>query len=151
MLLVDDHEPEAGERREHGGARADDDVDVAAADALPLIVALAVREPLCWIATRSPKVARNMAATAGVSAISGTSSSTPRPLFAHVLGEAQVDLGLAAAGHAVQQDCLKGLPLRKRAQRGVGSGLFGRERVPPPQFRSSATACSNGSRSTRRR
>ena len=32
------------ERREHRRARADDDVDVAAADALPLVVALAVRE-----------------------------------------------------------------------------------------------------------
>ena len=42
MLLVDDDQAERAERREHRRARADDDVDVAAADALPLIVALAV-------------------------------------------------------------------------------------------------------------
>ncbi len=36
--------PIARERRKHGRTRADDDVDVAAADAMPLIVALAVGE-----------------------------------------------------------------------------------------------------------
>ena len=45
MLLVHDDQPERLERREDRRARADDDVDVAAPDALPLIVALAVREP----------------------------------------------------------------------------------------------------------
>src|SRR5438067_10540230 len=44
VLLVDDDEADALERRKDGRARADDDVDVAAADALPLIVALAVAE-----------------------------------------------------------------------------------------------------------
>ena len=42
MLLVHDDEPDALERREHRRPRADDDVDVAAADAVPLVVALAV-------------------------------------------------------------------------------------------------------------
>ena len=42
MLLVDDDQAEPLERREDRRPRADDDVDVAAADALPLIVALAV-------------------------------------------------------------------------------------------------------------
>ena len=45
MLLVDDDQPERSQRREHRRPRADDDVDVAAADALPLVVALAVGEP----------------------------------------------------------------------------------------------------------
>ena len=44
VLLVDDDQADALERREHGRARAHDDVDVAAADALPLVVALAVGE-----------------------------------------------------------------------------------------------------------
>jgi hypothetical protein len=45
VLLVDDDEAETLDRREHGGARADDDIHQAAADALPLIVALPVGEP----------------------------------------------------------------------------------------------------------
>ena len=44
MLLVDDDDADARQRREHRRSRADDDVHVAAADAVPLIVALAVRE-----------------------------------------------------------------------------------------------------------
>ena len=38
-----------------------------------------VESALCWMATRSPKAPRKSAATDGVSAISGTSSSTCRP------------------------------------------------------------------------
>ena len=44
VLLVDDDQAERAQRREHRRPRADDDVDVAAADALPLVVALAVGE-----------------------------------------------------------------------------------------------------------
>src|SRR5439155_19151531 len=44
VLLVDDDEADALERREDRGSRADDDVHVAAADALPLVVSLAVGE-----------------------------------------------------------------------------------------------------------
>ena len=72
--------PRRSKRREDGGARADDDVHVAAADAVPLIVPLAVgqaavlnRDALAEASTG------RCAATAGVSAISGTSISTPRP------------------------------------------------------------------------
>ena len=44
VLFVDDDQADVLERGEHGGAGADHDVDVAAADALPLIVPLAVGE-----------------------------------------------------------------------------------------------------------
>ena len=44
MLLVDDDQAEPVERREHRRARADDDVDLAAAHAVPLVVPLAVGE-----------------------------------------------------------------------------------------------------------
>ena len=72
--------PMRGERREHRRARADDDVDVAAADALPLIVALAVREAAVLDGDAlAERVRGRRAATAGVSAISGTSTSTRRP------------------------------------------------------------------------
>ncbi len=42
MLFVDDDQAELVERREDRRPRADDDVDLAAPDALPLIVPLAV-------------------------------------------------------------------------------------------------------------
>jgi hypothetical protein len=44
VLLVDDDEAEPSERSEHGGPRADDEIHIAAADPMPLIVAFAVRE-----------------------------------------------------------------------------------------------------------
>ena len=55
------------------------------------------------MATRSPNACRKRAAAAGVSAISGTSISTRRPGVPNLGGQADVDLGLAAAGDAVQQ------------------------------------------------
>ena len=80
MLLVDDDQADVGERREHRRPRADDDVDVAAADALPLIVALAVGEPAVLNRDAIAERLRGTAtAIAGVSAISGTSISTRRP------------------------------------------------------------------------
>ena len=42
MLLVDDHEAEVGHRREHGRARPDADARLPAAQAQPLVMALAV-------------------------------------------------------------------------------------------------------------
>ena len=44
MLLVHHDQAQRGHRREHGRARADDDVDVAATDAMPLIVTFAIAE-----------------------------------------------------------------------------------------------------------
>ena len=79
-------------------------------------------------ATRSPKVCRNSDATAGVSAISGTSISTRAPGAADVSRQPQVDLGLAAAGHAVQQ---------RDAERPVAASA---------RSRSSAPTCSSVSR-----
>ena len=81
VLLIHDDEAGIGERRKHRRARADHDVDVAAADAVPLIVALAIGEAAVLNRDRVAERARNSAATCGVSAISGTSISTPRPLL----------------------------------------------------------------------
>jgi len=44
VLLVDDDQPEVGDRRENRGAWADADPRLAAAQALPLVVALAGRQ-----------------------------------------------------------------------------------------------------------
>ena len=69
---------------------------------------------------------RNTAATAGVSAISGTSTSTFRPVGARLGGHAEVQLRLTAAGHAVQQRHVKrraGTCARKRANASACSGV----------------------------
>src|SRR5207237_1748272 len=103
VLLVDDDEADALERRKDGRARADDDVDVAAADALPLIVALAVAEAAVL---NGDAVAERRAEERGrrrrerdlrdqhQDAASGIADGSR---------ETNVDLGLAAAGDAVQQ------------------------------------------------
>ncbi len=60
--------------------------------------------PLCWMATRRPnRSPGRRPPRAGVSAISGTSTSTRRACVQHVRRQPQVHLGLAAARHAVQQ------------------------------------------------
>ena len=97
--------------------------------------------------------ARNSAATAGVSAISGTSISTRRPAARTAADEAEVDLGLAAAGDAVQQRDAEGAA-RRRARAAASSArvLLARSaagRRSTGVGRSSRPTPSNGSRSTR--
>ena len=58
----------------------------------------------CRMATRSPKREKNWPATAGVRAISGTSSSALRPGGERRIDGVEVDLGLAGAGDAVEQE-----------------------------------------------
>ena len=55
-------------------------------------------------ATRSPKRARKRPSVCGVSAISGTSTIAPRPRRERRRARADVHLGLAAPGRAVEQD-----------------------------------------------
>jgi hypothetical protein len=109
VLLVDDDQPSPRMRREDGRARADADARLARAQPRPLVVALAGDSLECSTATVSPKRATKRATICGVSAISGTSTITPRPR-ASVGRRPQVDLGLARPGDAVQQQ-----PLARRA------------------------------------
>ena len=44
MLLVDNDDADARQRREHRRSRADDDIHITTTDAVPLIVAFTVRE-----------------------------------------------------------------------------------------------------------
>ena len=113
VLLVDDDQPDVARaartppsacrrrrRRRRGGCAATDR-------------AARRRTGRCAGSRRARRTpARKSAATAGVSAISGTSISTRRPASRTASGEAQVDLGLAAAGDAVQQRTVETCPLR---------------------------------------
>ena len=115
--------------------------------------------PLCCTATRSPKTSRNTAATAGVSAISGTSTSTvaaappaPRPPCGGTAPSCRCRSRRAAAPRGTRT------PRPRAPQPGERVGLFGRQR-PAARARSlaDATGCprpappptTNGSRSLR--
>ena len=67
--------------------------------------------------------------TAGVSAISGTSTSTRRPAAMTCARQTQIQLGLAAAGDAVQQDRAEQPGRRRFFQMSKRRCLLGRERV----------------------
>ena len=114
VRLVDHDETEVRQGREDGRARADDGVDVAAARALPLGRALAVREAA--VEERDPVAeARDEPPTsAGASAISGTSRIPRRPAATAPLERREVDLGLPAARDAVEEE----LPLLARRDGG---------------------------------
>ena len=60
VLFVHDDEAGRGERREDRRTRADDDVDVAAADAMPLVVPFAVGEAAVLNRDAAPRSARGM-------------------------------------------------------------------------------------------
>ena len=79
MLLVDDDQPEVAQRREDRRARADAHARLAAAQPLPLVVALAQPELRVQHRDASPKRSSKRRAVCGVSAISGTSTIAERP------------------------------------------------------------------------
>jgi hypothetical protein len=103
VLLVNDDQSHLLERREHRRAGADDDIDVAAADALPLVVALAVGETA--VLDRDALAERLAEEGGGGRGQGDFGDEHQRPSTggAHGGRQADVDLRLAAAGDAVQQ------------------------------------------------
>ena len=103
MLLVDDDQADPFERREHRRARADDDIDVAAADALPLIVTLAIREPAMLdrhaLAERLPEHRGDHRRQRDLRHEHEHAAAR----LAHGRRQPQVKLGLPAPCHAVEQ------------------------------------------------
>ncbi len=111
MLLVDDDQAEAGQGREDSRARPDADPGGAAAKALPLIAALAGREPGMEdgdaLAEASPEPADGLRRQPD---LGDEDDDAPAPLDGR-LGGGQVDLGLARAGDAVQEQ-LGAIPVK---------------------------------------
>ena len=103
VLLVDDDQPEVGDRREDGGARADGDPRLAGAQAPPLVVALALAER--GVQQRDGVAEARLEAPDGLRRERDLRHEHDHALAALQRrgGGAQVDLGLARAGHAVQQ------------------------------------------------
>ena len=149
MLLVHDDQAQPSERREHRGARADDEVHVAAADPVPLIVTLAVGERAVLnrhaIAERAAEQRRHRRRQRD---LRDQQQHLPASALDR-LRQAQIDLGLAAAGDAVQQRGPEASRLDERSQ------LFEGRRAAPASAsraasgtRSGMAARSNGSRSS---
>ena len=108
LFFIDDDEAEIFERRENGGARADDDAGFAVADAPPFAGAL-------YVAERGVKNGDAFEARAEPGAALTTNPQSERNFrdendggFSareRFLHGAHVDLGLAAAGDAVEEEC----------------------------------------------
>ena len=104
MLLIDDDQAQILHRREDAGARADDHARRARADAPPLLGALRVVKRRMQNRDVVAEAVKNWPATAGVSAISGTSSSALAAWRQGRFDGVQIDLGLARPGDAVKQE-----------------------------------------------
>ena len=107
VLLVDDDEAEVGERREDGGARADDDARLAAHDPSPLVPALA--------RTEAAVQHRDAASEAALHAVEelvrerdlGDEEQHRPAARPRLRRRLQVDFRLAASGDAVEEKHLK--------------------------------------------
>ena len=110
VLLVDDDQPEVVERREHRRARAHAHARLAAPHPPPLVVALALREPR--VHHRHPLAEALDEAPRRLRRERDLRHQHDRRAAALERGRhrAQVDLGLAAAGDAVQEQRRRGEP-----------------------------------------
>ena len=115
MFFVDDDEPDTVQRREHRRPRADDDVHCTAADALPLIVPFAGGQAAVLNGDTVAELVTKRASDGGRQCNFGHQDQRRAIVTADGRREAEVDFGLAAAGHAVQQ--------RDAEFPGVGDGV----------------------------
>ena len=131
VLLVDHDQAEPPRRREHGRAGADDHLRPRPRRCVcQCRCRSASLRWLCSTATWA-KRRRNRRIVCGVRLISGTSTIASRPRATTCSIALRVDLRLAAAGHAVDQE-------RREAVAGRGQG---RVRRAPPAARRSAGGC----------
>jgi hypothetical protein len=129
MLLVDDDDAKSRERREHSRSRAHDNVYVAAPDAMPLVMALAIGQPAVLnrdaLAERGSKESRNGRRKRNL----GNHEQRLAPSASRAFRQPEIDLGLATAGHAMQERHAKVAGVGQRAELLECPGLFGRQRA----------------------
>ena len=104
VLLVDDDEPDIGQRSDDGQPRPDDDVHLARPDAPPLVGALAVAE--ARVDERDPRVEvrpQPVDERQGQGDLGDQDEGRPAGLE-RGRDRLHVDRGLAAAGHPVEQE-----------------------------------------------
>ena len=116
MLLVEHDQAEIGDRREHGRARPDADARLALAQAPPLLVALPGRQPRVQhrdgLAEALDEAGHDLRRERDL----GHQHDRAATLARARGGRAQVDLGLARAGHAVQQRLRSPLRVAQRLE-----------------------------------
>ena len=158
VLLVDHDQAEVAQRREDGRARPDADARLAAAQPLPLVVALAVGEGRVQdgeaVAEPGPEARHRLRRQADL----GDQHDRPLAPRQRRLDRGEVDLGLARAGDAVQQLLARrgsGFSV-ERGDDALDRGLLlgqqlaaGRRGRRPPGGWSGAAPASCGSRSGR--
>ena len=117
MLLVDYDQPKALDRREHSRARADAHARLAGAQAPPFLVALAGTQPRVQHGHRLAKTLLEAADDLRRERDLGHEHDRSAILCEGGRGGAQVDLGLARAGHPVQQAPVEAALEQRAAQR----------------------------------
>ena len=115
MLLVDDDQAEVGHRGEDRRAGPDADIGLAGAQPPPLVVALP--GPQRRVKDRDPVAEPGAEPGDGLRREPdlGNQDDRPPPPLQGRLGGGQVDLGLAGAGDAVQQQLRRGTRFRRPA------------------------------------
>jgi hypothetical protein len=127
VLLVDDDHAEAGNGREHRRARADRDAGLTAPQALPLAEPLALRQAGVQHRDLGPEARREAGGELRRQRDLRHQHDRALPGRERVGDHVQVDLGLAAAGHAMDQERREAIP-EARLDRGMRDLLLGRER-----------------------
>jgi hypothetical protein len=103
VLLVDDDQAEVARRGEHGAAGADDDVNVPGADPPPVAAALGVAQVAVQDGYLPAAPAERLDRLRGQADL-GDQDQRLLALPDDLLDGAQVELGLAAAGHAIEEE-----------------------------------------------
>ena len=111
MLLVHDDQADVRQRREDRATRADDDVHVAAADAVPLVVALAVGESAVLDGDALAECGAEDRGGRRRQGDLGDHQQHAAPGLADLARQPKIDLRLATARDAVQQ---RDVVLRRR-------------------------------------
>ena len=128
VLLVDHHQAEVGKGREDGGARADHDPGLPHRHGHPRVEALAGREmavPDDDLGAEVGEAGAEAAHGLGRQRDLGHEEDGRAALLDDLADEGDVDLGLARAGHAVQQVRAEGPGVERGRHRGDGGGLLG--------------------------
>ena len=130
MLLVDHHQAEVAHRGEDRRARADADPRLARMQALPLVAALARRQPRMEQRHAVAEPRREPRDRLGRQPDLRHEHDRALPPLQRRLGGRQVDLGLARARDPVQQVLAAGAAVHRRDDRLDRRALLGRQRRP---------------------
>ncbi len=104
VLLVDHDQPDVGQRSEHSRARAHADAGLAASQSQPFVVALALAERRMQHRDRVPEARPEPGQRLRRQPDLGYQDDRAAPCGERGLHRAQIHLGLARAGHSVQQE-----------------------------------------------